>query len=306
MVRLATIGSTRVGGLYRDGGRYITPGLTAAIDAIARDMAQFHFGRFDVRFAGLDQLAQGCDFRIMEVNGAGSEAIEAWDPDTGLAAALRIIFAKQRVAFAIGAANRRQGLRPIGLRRLAGLHFMQQRLLDAYPAVELALVLHRCPRPATYLVGGGTPWQVLSHPAKCASLRAMPCSTAISPPHPASRRWCCSRMRNGGGRHSARDRLLAARLQQAGIATLLFDAPAAGKQDQALLAQRMQDATAWAGNQSELRHAAIGYVGAGQGSSAALIAAARLGKEVVAVVSLGGRVELAGPAVLAAIKASTC
>lgn len=41
----------------------------------------------------------------MEVNGAGSEAIQAWDPDTSLVSAFRIIFSKQRLLFAIGAAT---------------------------------------------------------------------------------------------------------------------------------------------------------------------------------------------------------
>ncbi|MFC5496813.1 hypothetical protein ACFPOE_04640 [Caenimonas terrae] len=131
-VRLATIGSTRVGGLYRDGSACITPALATRIDGIARDMAQFHFGRFDVRFDGLDALRAG-RVRIMEVNGAGSEAIEAWDPAFGLVRALRIIFAKQRTLFRIAAANRRRGHQPIGLWQLARLHFMQQKLLDAYP-----------------------------------------------------------------------------------------------------------------------------------------------------------------------------
>jgi hypothetical protein len=131
-VRLSTIGSTRVGGLYRDGGACITPALAARIDAIAQDMGQFHFGRFDVRFADEDALRRG-EVRIMEVNGAGSEAIEAWDPGTGLARAFGIIFAKQRTLFRIAAANRRRGHRPIGLWRLARLHWMQQKLLDTYP-----------------------------------------------------------------------------------------------------------------------------------------------------------------------------
>jgi hypothetical protein len=133
VVRLATIGSTRVGGLYRDGAAWITPALTAVVDAIARDMPAFHAGRFDVRFDDLQQLATGQGLKIMEVNGAGSEAIQAWDPAIGLLAAFRIIFAKQRVLFEIGAANRRRGHRPVSLRKLAQLHFMQQRLLEAYP-----------------------------------------------------------------------------------------------------------------------------------------------------------------------------
>lgn len=134
-VRLATIGSTRVGGLYRDGAALITPALCAAIDAIARDMCggQFHFGRFDVRFASDDALRLGRGFYIMEVNGAGSEAIEAWDPATGLLAGLAKVFAKQRLLFEIGAANLRQGAPRTGLLALMRLNWRQNRLLDAYP-----------------------------------------------------------------------------------------------------------------------------------------------------------------------------
>ena len=131
-VRLATIGSTRVGGLYRDGSACITAALSARIDSIALDMAQFHFGRFDVRFADLDALREG-RVRIMEVNGAGSEAIEAWDPGFGLPRALGVIFAKQRTLFGIAAANRQRGHQPIGLWRLARLHWTQQKLLGTYP-----------------------------------------------------------------------------------------------------------------------------------------------------------------------------
>ena len=67
----------------------------------------------------------------------------------------------------------------------------------------------------------------------------------------------------------------------------------------------MQDATARAAAQPELQQAAIGYFGASSGSAAALIAAARLGHQVAAVVSRGGRPDLAGPVALAAVTAPT-
>ncbi|MBC7512890.1 MAG: hypothetical protein H7234_00455 [Herminiimonas sp.] len=133
VVRLATIGSTRVGGLYRDGGACITPALLAAIDAIARDMPSFYCGRFDVRFDSLQALAAGRGFTIMEINGAGSEAIQAWDPDIGILRGLRMIFAKQRTLFAIGAAMRKRGAVPIGLLALARLNRRQLRLIALYP-----------------------------------------------------------------------------------------------------------------------------------------------------------------------------
>jgi dienelactone hydrolase len=121
---------------------------------------------------------------------------------------------------------------------------------------------------------------------------------------------------SGSGRHSARNRQVARSLQQAGIATLLFDLLTVEEEqvdlrtrehrfDIALLTQRMQDATAWVAAQPELKRMPIGYFGASTGSAAALIAAARLGDRIAAVVSRGGRPDLAGPAALDAVKAPT-
>lgn len=121
---------------------------------------------------------------------------------------------------------------------------------------------------------------------------------------------------SGSGRHSGRNRQVAAHLQAHGIATLLFDLLTPQEEavdlhtgqhrfDIPLLTGRMQEATAWAAAQPQLQHAAIGYFGASTGSAAALIAAARLGSRVGAVVSRGGRPDLAGPAVLAAVTAPT-
>lgn len=121
---------------------------------------------------------------------------------------------------------------------------------------------------------------------------------------------------SGSGRHSARNRQVAQRLQQRGIAALLFDLLTAQEEqvdlqtrehrfDIPLLTRRMQDATLWASSQAQLRHARIGYFGASTGSAAALIAAARLGDRIGAVVSRGGRPDLAGSAALAAVTAPT-
>jgi dienelactone hydrolase len=121
---------------------------------------------------------------------------------------------------------------------------------------------------------------------------------------------------SGSGRHSARNRQVAHRLQEARIATLLFDLLTAEEEQQdlhtrehrfdiPLLTGRMQDATAWVRSLHEVRRLPIGYFGASTGSAAALIAAARLGHHIAAVVSRGGRPDLAGPACLAAVTAPT-
>lgn len=133
VVRVSTIGSTRVGGLYRDGSEMITAELTAALDTIARDMTDFHVGRFDVRYESAGALRAGRGFSIIEVNGAGSEAVHAWDPRFTLKQAYRIVFAKQRRIFEIGAAMRRKGYAPVRARSLIHHYLRQQRLIRRYP-----------------------------------------------------------------------------------------------------------------------------------------------------------------------------
>jgi hypothetical protein len=133
IVRVSITGSTRVGGLYRDATAMITPAMTAAIDAIAKDMPDFHLGRFDVRYESMGALRAGKGFSIIEVNGAGSEAVHAWDPRLTLAEAYGIVFEKQRQIFALGEAMRRRGHRPVGVVELARLYLRQQRLIRRYP-----------------------------------------------------------------------------------------------------------------------------------------------------------------------------
>lgn len=119
---------------------------------------------------------------------------------------------------------------------------------------------------------------------------------------------------SGSSRLSPRNTYVADQLSQAGLATFLFDLLTADEErkdastgelrfDIAFLTDRLRAATAWARQRVELRHLAIGYFGASTGAAAALCAAARE-PEVDAVVSRGGRPDLAGPA-LGAVKAPT-
>src|ERR671918_640109 len=87
---------------------------------------------------------------------------------------------------------------------------------------------------------------------------------------------------SGSSRHSPRNRQVATRLQAGGQATLL-------------LARRLATAAAWVGDQRDLAGLPIGYFGASTGAAAALIAAADHPDGVAAVVSRGGRPDLAGP-----------
>jgi hypothetical protein len=133
VVRLSFIGSIRVGALYRDAREHITPALDARFDAISRSMPEFHYGRYDIRFASAERLREAEDFRIIEINGAGSEAISAWDPETPLRQVYGRLLAHQRMLFEIGARNRARGWRPSGPMAILRAAWRQSRLVRLYP-----------------------------------------------------------------------------------------------------------------------------------------------------------------------------
>ncbi len=88
-VQLVFVGNLCKGSIFQDGGDLVAPALTAAIDRLARALPEFHFGRIDVRFASIAALRRGTGFRVIEINGVGSEATHIWDPNTRLLDAWR-------------------------------------------------------------------------------------------------------------------------------------------------------------------------------------------------------------------------
>src|SRR5437899_5957105 len=120
---------------------------------------------------------------------------------------------------------------------------------------------------------------------------------------------------SGSSRHSPRNQFVARTLNQAGLATLLFDLLTPEEEsvdlytrehrfDISLLAERLVYATRWAKQQKQTQDLRVGYFGSSSGGGAALAAAAELPEEVGGVVSRGGRPDLTGQA-LPKVKAPT-
>ena len=121
---------------------------------------------------------------------------------------------------------------------------------------------------------------------------------------------------SGSGRHSPRNRYVAQVLQEAGLATLLIDLLTMEEEsvdmwtrhlrfDIQLLAERLSNTTDWIIKNSDTRNLSIGYFGASTGAGAALVAASELPRLVKAIVSRGGRPDLAGEYALSLVKAPT-
>lgn len=130
---LSVVWSHRTGGNYVDRSIDITPELTAQVDAIARSMGPLHIARFDVRFMDHDALAAG-RFKVIEINGAGSEAIEWFDSRKGFFEAYAGVLHKQRLVFAVAADNRRRGVKPCGWLALLRAFRRQRALIARYPS----------------------------------------------------------------------------------------------------------------------------------------------------------------------------
>src|SRR6266481_444954 len=112
---------------------------------------------------------------------------------------------------------------------------------------------------------------------------------------------------SGSSRHSPRNQFVARTLNDAGLAALLFDllTPEEEATDMytrehrfniGLLAERLVYATQWAKQQEQTRNLRISYFGSSTGAAAALVAAAEIPQDVGAIVSRGGRPDLAGDA----------
>lgn len=112
---------------------------------------------------------------------------------------------------------------------------------------------------------------------------------------------------SGSSRFSSRNRFVAEALRQGGVGTLLIDLLTPGEEavdmrtrhlrfDISMLADRLVDTSEWLAREESTRNMKVGLFGASTGGGAALVAAAKIPHRIGAVVSRGGRPDLAGPA----------
>ena len=120
-VQLIEIGTHCRGSIFLDGDDIKTPALEAAIDQVAQGFDGFYFGRFDIRIPSLEDFRNGTNFKIVELNGVTSEATNIYDPKNSIFAAYKVLFHQWRIAFEIGAENRRRGYSPTSLQQLLKL-----------------------------------------------------------------------------------------------------------------------------------------------------------------------------------------
>ena len=101
-VVLSTCGNHCQGAIFKNGLALNSPELLNSVETVVSQIPDFYFGRLDIRYHTPGELLGGQAFKIVEINGAGSEATHIWDPATTLAEAYRVLYAQWGILFEIG------------------------------------------------------------------------------------------------------------------------------------------------------------------------------------------------------------
>lgn len=115
------------GAKFLDDSALIDIQLTESIDAVCRKVKGFHYGRLDIRFNTWEELRQGKNFSIIELNGAGSEPTHMFDPRHSIVFAWKEITRHWKILWRISRLNHLKGI-PY-LTRKEGLAMLRENKL---------------------------------------------------------------------------------------------------------------------------------------------------------------------------------
>lgn len=114
---LVPYGNHSRGAKFIDLSYLITDKLTASIDAICQEIPEFYFGRLDIMYDNWEDLSNGKNFSIIELNGAGSEPTHIYDPKHSIFFAWKEIIRHWKLLYGISKLNK----------QLKGIHYMSYK-----------------------------------------------------------------------------------------------------------------------------------------------------------------------------------
>ncbi len=124
---LSKIGNHARGTKFIDYSHFITPTLSKQIDLIAKQIPEFYFGRLDIKCNNLDELAEGKNFSIIEINGAASLPTYMYDPKHSLFFAWREMIRHFRILYEISVENRKRGYHYLSLKEV--IMFIKEHII---------------------------------------------------------------------------------------------------------------------------------------------------------------------------------
>jgi hypothetical protein len=135
-LKLVEAGNHCQGCIFRDGMHLWSEALEIRIDEISRKVPGFFIGRYDVRYPAKADIRAGENFKIVELNGASSEATSIYDARNSIFRAYATLFKQWDLVFAIGAANRALGHRPATIALLREEWRKYQARSACYPLAD--------------------------------------------------------------------------------------------------------------------------------------------------------------------------
>lgn len=110
-ILLEPIGNHNRGTSFLDARELISDQLISVFDEIARPLEGFNYGRFDLKVSSEEDLKNGVNIRILEINGVESEPAHIYDPGSNLVKAYRSVIQHMNLISNISAQNKKQGIR---------------------------------------------------------------------------------------------------------------------------------------------------------------------------------------------------
>jgi hypothetical protein len=135
-LRLVEAGNHCQGCIFREGQHLHSEALRTRIDQVSQSLTGFFIGRYDIRYANDDDLMRGENFKIIELNGAASEATNIYDEHNSLLAAYRSLYRQWELVYAIGRANRNLGHRSPRVLDVWKDWKLYRSMSAAYPAAD--------------------------------------------------------------------------------------------------------------------------------------------------------------------------
>jgi membrane protein DedA with SNARE-associated domain len=136
VLRLVEAGNHCQGCIFRDGQHLLSEKLRDRIDQISRRLPGFFIGRYDIRYSNDDDLRRGENFKIIELNGAASEATNIYDERNSLLDAYRTLYRQWELVYAIGRSNRDLGHRSPSVWSILKDLNCYRSTASAYPAAD--------------------------------------------------------------------------------------------------------------------------------------------------------------------------
>jgi membrane protein DedA with SNARE-associated domain len=123
IIELVELGTHSRGAIFLDGSDFLTQKLSDKMDEIAQKFEGFYFGRFDIIAPSKEDLKQGHNIKVIELNGVTSESTHIYDPKYSYFDAVRILIKQWKIAFEIGSMNYKRGVEIPSLKHMISVIF---------------------------------------------------------------------------------------------------------------------------------------------------------------------------------------